>query len=309
MINADPSRLNERGSAGALASCRLFSSQQSAIENHKLKLRPEGAKHSDTAETGKINKVIPRIAIPLAHSQNAEYSQRVKPHYADAVRLVGGEPVEVPLDLDNPAIMRIATSCDGVLLPGSRADVNPEKYGARERHAETADADPLRDNVDELLIQDAFNMRKPLFGICFGMQILNVWRTGTLIQHLNTGVQHNGPNAPEHMVRVEPDSVVGHITRSYLDAANQLTVNTSHHQAVDTPGDGLRIVARSGTDDVIEAVEGTSMANWVVAVQWHPERMMSDPAQRALFKAFIEAARQWHERAARSGADFEMMKR
>jgi putative glutamine amidotransferase len=253
--------------------------------------------------------MIPRIAIPHAHSQNSEYSQRVQPHYADAVRIAGGEPVEVPLDLDNPAIMRIATSCDGVLLPGSRADVNPEKYGARERHAETAEPDPLRDNVDELLIQDAFNMRKPLFGICFGMQIMNVWRTGTLIQHLDTGVQHNGPNAPEHKVRLERDSVLGHIVHRYLDSANQLTVNTSHHQAVDTPGDGLRIVARSVDDEVIEAVEGTSIAHWLVAVQWHPERMMNDPAQRALFGSFIEAARQWHERATKSGADFEVMKR
>ena len=257
----------------------------------------------------KIQKVIPRIGIPLAHSQNAEYSQRVKPHYADAVRLVGGEPVEVPLDLDNPAIMRIATSCDGVLLPGSRADVNPEKYDARARHPETADPDPLRDNVDELLIQDAFNMRKPLFGICFGMQILNVWRTGSLIQHLATGTQHNGPNAPNHQVLLEPDSLLGHILHPFVDAENHLIVNTSHHQAVDVPGDGLRVVARSVPDDVIEAIEGTSLAHWVVAVQWHPERMMDDPAQRALFEAFIAAARQWHARAERTGADFEIMRR
>jgi putative glutamine amidotransferase len=244
----------------------------------------------------------PRIAIPHAHSHNTEYAQRVKPHYMDAVRLAGGEPVEVALDLDNASIMKIATTCDGVLLPGSRADVNPEKYGARERHPETAEADPLRDNVDELLIQDAFNMRKPLFGICFGMQILNVWRTGTLVQHIESNVRHNGPEAPNHIVRVEPGSLLETITRPYLDARNFLMVNTSHHQAVDTPGDGLRIVARSGIDNVIEAVEGTSASHWLLAVQWHPERMTNEPAHRALFDAFIEAARKWHARAAEANA-------
>jgi putative glutamine amidotransferase len=252
---------------------------------------------------------MPRIAIPHAHSTNREYSQRVQPHYADAVRLAGGEPVEVPLHLDNPAIMRIATSCDAVLLPGSRADVNPEKYAARERHSETADSDSLRDNVDELLIQDAFNMRKPLFGICFGMQILNVWRTGTLNQHLDTGTVHNGPNAPDHTVQIEPESLIGHIVQPYLDAHHELTVNTSHHQAVDLAGDGLRIVARSTTDDVIEAVEGTSQSHWLLAVQWHPERMMNDPAQRALFESFIEAARQWHARAGAHAKDFEVLRK
>jgi putative glutamine amidotransferase len=252
---------------------------------------------------------MPRIAIPHAHSANQEYAERVRPHYADAVRLVGGEPVEVPLDLDNASIMRIATSCDGVLLPGSRADVNPEKYGARERHAQTAESDPLRDNVDELLIQDAFNMRKPLLGICFGMQILNVWRTGTLIQHLETGVNHNGKEAPNHRVQVEPESLLGHIVGPYLQPGSVLAVNTSHHQAVDTPGDGLRVVARSTDDHVIEAVEGTSVSHWVVAVQWHPERMMDDSAQRALFEAFIGATREWHERAARAGVDFELLRK
>ena len=76
-----------------------------------------------------------------------------------------------------------------MLLPGSPADVDPEKYGAV-RHPDTAPADPFRDNTDELLLQDAYNMRKPVFGICYGLQSLNVWRTGTLDQALPKGVNH-----------------------------------------------------------------------------------------------------------------------
>jgi putative glutamine amidotransferase len=253
--------------------------------------------------------MLPRIAIPHAHSSHPDYAERVKPHYEEAIRAVGGEPVEVPLNLPNPEIMRIATTCDAVLLPGSRADVNPEKYGQNERHPETAPADPARDNVDELLIQDAFNMRKPLFGICFGMQILNVWRTGTLRQHIESNVRHTGPEAPNHAVRVEPDSMLAQILRPYLDARGMLTVNTSHHQAIELPGDGFRVVARSMIDNVPEAMEGLSRLHWVLAVQWHPERMIAEPPHRALFEAFIHEARDWHDRTARTTADFETMRK
>jgi len=249
----------------------------------------------------------PRIALPLAHSTDLEYSHRVAPQYEEAVRLAGGEPVRIPLAASNHEIMAVATTCDAVLLPGSRADVNPEKYGASERHPLTAPSDPARDNADELLIQDAYNMRKPILAICFGMQILNVWRTGTLIQHLETDVQHNGPNAPSHSVTVEPGSLLASMVADHLGNDNTLVVNTSHHQAVEIPGDGLRVVARA--QDVartIEAVEGASSSHFVLGVQWHPERMTADPAAAAIFSSFVEAARSWH---ARQLADFETLSR
>jgi putative glutamine amidotransferase len=140
------------------------------------------------------------------------------------------------------------------------------------------------------------------------MQILNVWRTGTLMQHIDSRIEHNGPDAPNHQVQVEPDSLLAHIVHPYLDTRSFLTVNTSHHQSVERPGDGLRVVARSAIDNIIEAVEGTSRAQWVLAVQWHPERMLNDPAQRALFESFVHAAREWHQRAARSASDFEVLR-
>ncbi len=81
------------------------------------------------------------------------------------------------------ATARLISECQGVLLPGSGADVNPQKYG-EEPIAECAPADLARENVDELLLQDAHNMGKPILTICFGTQMLNVWRGGTLVQHL-----------------------------------------------------------------------------------------------------------------------------
>lgn len=241
----------------------------------------------------------PRIAIPVPHS-DGEYAQRALPPYLMAIEAAGGEPVVIQLHLPNPEIARLATQCDGVLLPGSRADVDPEKYNAA-RDPHTAPADPPRDNVDELLLQDAYNMRKPLFGICYGVQSLNVWRTGTLAQH----VENHSPGrdiVQAHQVSLEPGSRLAEI----VGVSGEMWVNSSHHQVVDNPGDGLRVVARAG-DGVVEAVEGgLAPSHYVIAVQWHPERTVDvDEPSRRLFRAFIAAAEQWHERARASSPDYE----
>ena len=131
----------------------------------------------------------PRIAIPVPNSTRIDYVLRALPQCERAVRAAGGEPVVIDVKGTNAEIAQAVKLCDGVLLPGSPADVDPEKYGAL-RHPKTAPADPLRDNADELLLQDAYNMRKPVLAICYGLQSLNVWRTGTLDQELPTGVKH-----------------------------------------------------------------------------------------------------------------------
>lgn len=243
-----------------------------------------------------------RIVIPSPNSRNAEFVERALPQYCAAVERAGGEPVVAGLELDNHAIARMATTCDAVLLPGSPADVNPEKYGAV-RHEKTASADPARDNIDELLLQDAYNMHKPVLGICFGLQSLNVWRSGTLVQHLETPIRHSHkkdePDA-RHRVVVAGGSRLGSALGS-LD----LTVNSSHHQAAESVGDGLVAVAWSPEDRVIEAVEGIAPDHWVIAVQWHPERLTGDPAAEALFRAFIDAARERRQYPRTGAVDFE----
>jgi putative glutamine amidotransferase len=249
----------------------------------------------------------PRIAIPQPRS-NPEHVAQVMPQYCGAVTETGGEPVEIALDLDNERIARLAAACDGVLLPGSPADLNPEKYGAA-RDPHTADPDPLRDNADELLLQDAYNMRKPVFGICFGLQSLNVWRSGSLRQHLSTCTRHSDgaqSNPASHAVMIDAASRLGRIIHESLAATDplfgcapeysegaaflELKVNSSHHQAILKPGDGLRVVAWCPDDQVIEAVEGTAADHWVLAVQWQPERMMQNAAAYGLFLAFVQAA-------------------
>ena len=235
----------------------------------------------------------PRIAIPLPHGGDREYAERAIPQYERAVELAGGEAVRIPLDRAPADVMKLIESCDAVLLPGSKADVDPAKFDAV-RHPKTEASDPKRDTVDELLLQDAYNMRKPLLGICYGLQILNVYRSGTLVQHIESAVNHEaGKKVPvAHTAEIEPESQLGEILRLGSNGSPRaFPVNSSHHQSADVIGDGLKIVARCPDDGVIEALEGTSPDHFVLAVQWHPERSYEDDEHsRAIFRALVEAA-------------------
>src|SRR5216684_1788082 len=249
----------------------------------------------------------PRIAIPLPHGADPEYAERAIPQYERAVELAGGEPVRIPLDRSPAEVMKLIERCDGVLLPGSKADVDPAKFGAA-RHVKTEAADPKRDTVDELLLQDAYNMHKPVLGICYGLQILNVYRTGSLVQHIpdflpeetRTRVNHEAGRevAVAHAAEIEGGSKLAEIVRGKKGAASAaevdkfaIAVNSSHHQSADLIGDGLRVVARCPDDGIIEALEGISPDHFVLAVQWHPERSVDeDEPSRAIFRALVEAA-------------------
>ena len=242
-----------------------------------------------------------RIAIPVPHS-DAEYAGRALPQYEQAVALAGGEPVRVPLDRTPAEVMKLIERCDAVLLPGSKADVDPAKFDAP-RHPETAAMDVKRDTVDELLLQDAYNMRKPVLGICYGLQILNVYRSGTLLQHIESPVNHAAGRAVPvaHSVELAPESNLARIVRGEgrSAAASVLPVNSSHHQSAEVIGDGLRIAARCAEDGIVEAVEGTAPDHFVLAVQWHPERSVEqDSASLAIFRALVEAAESRHKQLA-----------
>lgn len=241
----------------------------------------------------------PRIAIPLPHGGDLEYSQRAIPQYERAVDLAGGEPVRILLDEPPAEVMKVIESCDAVLLPGSKADVDPAKFGEA-RHPKTEASDPKRDTVDELLLQDAYNMRKPILGICYGLQILNVYQSGNLLQHIESPINHEAGRQVQvaHDVAVEPGSRLAQILNDGEPGQGTLVIpaNSSHHQAAgEVIGDGLKVVARCPEDGIIEALEGTSPDHFVLAVQWHPERSFDDdPRSRGIFKALVEAANQSH---------------
>src|ERR1700685_3584333 len=159
----------------------------------------------------------PRVAIPVPHSTDPEYAERSLPQYERAVEMAGGEPVRIPLDQPPSEVMKLIERCDAVLLPGSKPDVDPAKSNAPGDPQPPA-ADAGRDTVDELLLQDAYNMRKPVLGICYGLQILNVYRTGTLIQHIESPVNHAAGRkiAVAHTVEVANGSGLGGIVAGNL---------------------------------------------------------------------------------------------
>ena len=130
-----------------------------------------------------------RIAIPEPTSNDSEYNQRALPQYLEALRAVGAEAVVVPLSATQQSVAKLLAGVQGVLLPGSKFDVDPERYGEA-REPECGEDDGARTAVDELLLQDAFSLQKPILAICHGTQNLNVWRGGTLIQDLKTAVNH-----------------------------------------------------------------------------------------------------------------------
>ena|SRR5215472_12392489 len=242
----------------------------------------------------------PRIAIPEPCSYDAEYSARSLPPYLRAVEAAGGDPVVIPLGLPPEEMAKRITKCSAVLLPGSKADVDPQKFG-QERHPKTAKADPLRDAADELLLQDAYNLHKPIFAICYGLQSLNVWRTGSLVQDIQSETTHSvRGGVMAHQVVLEPRTL---LAREIKSGSGGIRVNSSHHQAADVVGDGLRIAARCPEDGTIEAIEGTLPGHYVLAVQWHPERSFEgDEPSRRLFESFVKVSERWRVRRPESSA-------
>jgi putative glutamine amidotransferase len=249
-----------------------------------------------------MNAQPPRIAIPEPTSTDEAYNQRSLPQYMRAVEAAGGIPVPILLQESSETQTRLLATCCAILLPGSPADVDPVRYG-QPMAKECAAKDALREAVDDLLFEDAFSTGKPILGICYGLQSLNVWRHGSLIQDLPHAEQGKGNHVNHqpgrevqeaHALVLAGNSRLSRVLGRVEHAKTDLQVNSSHHQAIDRPGEGLAVVATSPIDGVIEAVEGTDPNQFVVAVQWHPERSYeSSAASRALFAALLDAARSW----------------
>jgi putative glutamine amidotransferase len=249
-----------------------------------------------------------RIAIPEPTTSDAAYNSRSLPPYLAALQSAGASPVLVPLHERQDRVARLLAGTHGVLLPGSGFDVDPERYGEA-RIPECGPSDPGRAAVDELLLQDAFNLHKPILAICQGVQTLNVWLNGTLIQDLektlHTPVNHRPGRdlVDAHPVRFVPESRLAGIYEGVQKAdpasasSFETTCNSSHHQAIARVGDNLRVTALSPQDNVVEAVELDAADHFVVGVQWHPERTYTvSPLSRAIFSAFVSAASEWQPR-------------
>jgi putative glutamine amidotransferase len=206
--------------------------------------------------------------------------------YSRAVAEAGGAPVQVPLI---PSIVSaLVTRLDAVVLCGSASDVDPARYG-QGRHPEVKTVHPDRDESDFRILEQAFREKKPVLAICFGMQSLNVYLQGTLLQHIPQDVpgalDHRDSKA-RHGIFLEPGSRIA----GWAGGVREIVVNSTHHQAIQKPGRGLSVAARA-PDGVIEAVEGDFPRHFVMGVQWHPERIWRDEEiSRRLFSELVREA-------------------
>lgn len=236
------------------------------------------------------------IAIPEPTGGDPDYNGRSLPAYVAALEAAGAKALVVRLKETQERVAELLSGVQGILLPGSGYDVDPQRYG-EEPIPECGEADQARAAVDELLLKDAFNLKKPILAICHGTQTLNVWRNGSLIQDLKTEVNHQPGRtvAEAHPVKIaEGSRLAAILPEGSPTGGAEVQVNSSHHQAIRVPGDNLLVSAVSPRDGVVEAVELDEPGHYVIAVQWHPERTYAESAfSRAIFASFVEAAGVW----------------
>lgn len=233
----------------------------------------------------------PRIGITMRLELETDrfYLSR---HYSEAIEAAGGAPVHISLIPNPDYVASVMDDLDGVLLPGSDSDIDPLRYGT-EPHPNLGSVHPVKDETDLLVLDEIEKRRLPLFAICFGMQVLNVHRGGTLIQDIPSQLpkaikhQQGAPrDRPSHAIKLEKASLL-----LSLAEAEQVSVNSHHHQAVEKLGRDLVVTAWT-SDGLIEAVEDSRPGRFALAVQWHPELgWQRDPLSQALFERFIAEAK------------------
>src|SRR3954452_9653193 len=206
--------------------------------------------------------------------------------YVESLKRAGAVPVVIPPQPENAA--ELAETLDGILLAGG-GGCDPAENG-EEKHPSCEPMDPRRQKNDLGLARLARERGIPTLGVCLGVQVMNVAAGGTLIQDIASSVDTDIDHASEpsdrhrHDVHIDSSTKLGRIL-----GAQELNVNSSHHQAIGRVADGLRVTAKA-PDGIVEALEDPSHP-FYVGVQWHPEDMPGEESAKAIFGAFVDAAR------------------
>lgn len=233
------------------------------------------------------------------------HQPRVSVNRTNIVALVsaGALPVIVPVHPIPADLRRLALLSDGLYLPGGE-DIHPKFFGREAIHSLVSDLSPERDQTEITLIREFQKLHKPIFGVCRGVQILNVALGGDLYQDIpsqtKSDIVHLRPRREVvladylrhgHEITITPGSALARITRK-----TECEVNSVHHQAARKIAQGL-CVSAIAPDGIVEALESEDMDRWwVLGVQWHPEALQKRPEARALYRAFVRAASGRHEK-------------
>jgi putative glutamine amidotransferase len=232
----------------------------------------------------------PIIGLTLDREPAGGYSKThpwyaLRENYCDAVAAAGGLPILLPHEPGQAGAY--LALIHGLVVTGGAFDVDPALFGAATRHASVITKD-RRTAFEFAITRDAVASDRPVLGICGGQQLLNVALGGTLVQHIPdeipNALAHEQPNPrtePGHVVRLLPGTKLQAIA-----GADELAVNSAHHQAVKAPAPGL-VIDAVAADGVIEGIEHPAR-RFCLGVQWHPEYLLSD-GDRRLFAAFIAA--------------------
>ena len=244
----------------------------------------------------------PLIGIPTQTLQAIEHIPEALPHswvmnsrYSLAASASGAVPVMLPLLVDDDDTLRaLYDRLDGVLLAGG-VDVDPGTFGEAP-HPRLGRTDPARDAVEFRLVRWAVEEKKPLFGLCRGLQVINVALGGSLWQDIEAqvdgAVKHDYyPTAGYARDFLAHEALLADGSRLHAAfGAPSIRVNSMHHQAIKSLAPSLHASAHA-PDGVIEGVESGG-DHFLVGVQWHPEMFEpSDPRTRRLFRSFADAAR------------------
>lgn len=235
--------------------------------------------------------ITPDVSIPEGASvQVPRYELRSS--YAEAVLRAGGLPMVLPYSDDRAVLEAYLERLSGLLVSGGGFDIPPEAYGETPREG-LGPVKPERTRFERALVDLALARGMPVLGICGGMQLLNVALGGTLYQDIGRELPQARPHQQDHD-RQHPHHPVDVKDGTLLAEAlgrGQLMVNSTHHQAVNKVGQGLKVSAVA-PDGVVEAVELESARAFVVGVQWHPELLIDTvPPHLGLYKAFVYRAR------------------
>ncbi len=223
---------------------------------------------------------------PLYDSERSCFWMRAT--YREVLVASGAVPIVLPYDPEPEDVERVLSVCDGLLLTGG-ADIQPSLYGqAPSEHL--GPLQPKRDELDSVLFRTAYDWDMPVFGICRGMQFINVSLGGTLYQDLPTQkpqsydhVMKSHYETPSHWVEILEETPLAEVV-----GQRTFPVNSIHHQAVHRLADGLAPMALS-VDGLIEGVWDESR-RFCMGVQWHPEfAWHEEPRQQKIMRAFVEA--------------------